>query len=198
MAQTITKRLIVVIDDCQANDQDLAHAVYWLACQENQAVLYLVLVADRENQMAVFRDMTTMKAITAANRLQVDVSLVEKNEWLNGLRNIVCPGDLIICQQEHTFASSLSQPTSISEYLSSNLMVPVHTISGFYHPRQECVKKQVPEFVSLLGYLVILATFTWLQVKLDLLLNGWVQTVLILTAFCIEMGAVWIWNKYTY
>ena len=198
LAQTKTIRLIVVMDDCQANDQDLAHAIYWLARQENLTVLYLVLVEDHDNGMAVTRDMATMKALTAANKLQVEVSLIEKGDWSKILRKILCPGDVVICQEELTIVNGLSKPIPVSEYLSTHLKVPVHRISGFYHPSLECPKKRLPEFIKSLGFLVILAVFTWLQIKLDLLLDGWVQYMFIITTFCIEMGVIWNWYKFTY
>lgn len=193
-----SKRLIVLITDCMVNDRELAHAIHWMAFDENLPVLYLVLVHDNENMVAAARDMATMKAVTAANRLLVEAKLIGTGHWLETLRETAEPGDVIVCQEEQTVGSGLFKTIPISPFLSSQLNSPVRTISGYYHPIQTKTKNWFHQFFAVLGFLVILSLFTWLQIRVNGVLDGTEAKIFLTLTFCIEMSAIWAWNKFTY
>lgn len=196
--QKLTKRFIVLITDRMANNHTLAHAIHSMADSENLPVLYLVLVDDNENMLAAARDMATMKAVTAANRLLVEVNLTNTNDWFETLSKIAGSGDIIICQEEQMVANGLFKTIPISDFLSSHLNSTVRPISGYFHSIQTDQKERFPEIFALIGFLVILAFFTWVQIRVDLALDGTLAIILVLIAFCIEMIAVWAWYKFSY
>lgn len=196
--QNRSKRLIVLIADCQANNHDLAHAVHWMADRERRSVLYLVLGDDCENMLEVSRNMATMKAVTSGNRLPVDVKLVGKGYWIDELRKITSPADVILCQEEQTVVNGLFKTIPIGDFLSSHFSAPVRTISGYYHPFQTQAKKWLHEFFALLGFLVIMAVFTWLQIRLDQAFGGPAAKIYVIVMFGVEMGAIWAWYKFAY
>lgn len=196
--QKQSRRLIVLIPDCQADDYDLARAVHWMAEGDRLSVLYLVLGDDCENMLEASRNMATMKAVTSGNRLTVDVKLIEKGNWIDELRKIIRPADVILCQEEQTVINGLFKTIPIGDFLSSQFNVPVRTISGYYHPFQTQAKKWLHEFFALLGFLVIIAVFTWLQIRLDQAFGGPLAKIYVIVMFCIEMGAIWTWYKFAY
>lgn len=197
--QKLSRRFIVVITDRMANNRELAHAIHWMAADsENMPVLYLVLVDDKENLLAAARDMVTMKAVTAANRLLVEVRLTDKSDWFETLRKIAGSGDVIICQEEQMVMNGLFKSIPISDFLSSHVNLTVRPIAGYFHPIRTDHKKRFPEIFALFGFLVILAFFTWLQIRVDLALDGTLAKIFVMIAFCIELGAVWAWNKFSY
>lgn len=191
-------RLVVLIDENLVTNTDFAHAIHWIATRENLPVLYLVLVSDRENIVLVTRDLATMKAVTSANRLTVEAKVTEIGDWLEELRKLTSPGDIIVCQEEQTISNGLFRSVSISDFLSDALESPVRTVSGYYHPRRMRGRKWFYEVIALLGFLIILSVFTWLQVRLEQTFDGSTAKVFILLTFCVEMGAVWAWNKFTF
>jgi hypothetical protein len=86
----------------------------------------------------------------------------------------------------------------VGDFLSDQLKLPVRSISGFYHPYRTQTKKWFNEFFSLIVFLGIMAVFTWLQIELDLVLDGFLQTFTIIVTICIELAAIWVWFKFAY
>lgn len=196
--QKLSERFVVLITNRMANNYALAHAVHWMAIRENLPVLYLVLVDDNENMLAAARDMATLKAVTAANRLLVEVNLTDTRDWFETLRKITRPGDVIICQEEQMVVNGLFKTIPISDFLSGHLNSTVRPISGYFLPIQTKIMKRFPEIFALFGFLIILAFFTWLQIRVDLEFDGTLAKIFVMIAFCLEMGAVWAWNKFSY
>ena len=196
--QEISKRFIVLITENLVNRGELAHKIHWMATTENMQILYLVLIDNTDNMLAVSRDMATMKALTSANKLEVGATLTETGSWLETLRKIACPGDVIICQEEQMVVNGLFKTIPIRDFLSSHLNSPVRTISGYYPPMQIQTKKWLYEVFGFLGFLIILAGFTWLQIRLDQALDDLTGKIMVMVTFCIEMSAIWAWYKFTY
>lgn len=188
--------LIVLISDDMANNSNLAHKIYWMAEHDNMAVLYLVLVEGKEESITISRSMATMKAVTSANRLFVEVQQTDKTLWLETLHQTICPGDIIICLEEHTIGNGMLKSIPVREFLASHLDTPVRSISGFYQLNFNRQRTWLCEASTLLGYLVIIALFTWLEIRLDQALDGPLARLLIMTTFCFEMGAFWAWYKF--
>jgi hypothetical protein len=196
--QNHSKRLIVLIPGSLANNTNLAHKIYWMADRENLAVLYLTLVDNDENTLAVSRCMATMKAVTSANKLSVESKLTETGNWLKVLREVSHPGDTIVCPEEQTVLVGFFRTIPVSDFLSDQLDTPVLTISGFYNPYQTQVKKWFHEFFSFTGFLAIMAFFTWSQIRLGQTSLGSQNTLLVMVTFLIEIGAIWAWNWFTH
>ena len=73
------KRLIVLLPESLAGKAELARTVHQMALQNGADVLYLTLVDDDEKNLTAAREMATMKAITADNRLVANSRLVATN-----------------------------------------------------------------------------------------------------------------------
>lgn len=196
--QIPARRLVVVITDHVVNNKELAHHIYWLASHKQLSVLYLVLVEDSENLLAVTRDLVTMKAVTSANSLQVEAKAIDVGNWLAVVQKVVHSEDIVLCQEEQMVVSGLFKTVPISEFLSSHLNVNVRTIPGFSRSIDTSSKNSVNEFFALIGFLCIIALFTWLQIRLDQALDGTLAKIIIMITVSLEIAAVWAWNKFTY
>ncbi len=194
----ISKQLIVVINEDLANNSKLAQAIHWMGTNDNCSILYLVPVERLENMLTVSRNMATMKAVTSANRLQVSAKTVLSEDWLKTLKKVVGPDDIIVCQEEQTVLNGRFKPEALGDYLSEKFNNPVQTMSGYYHPVQTMAKKWMHELIGLMGLLVILSVFTWLQIKVDEALVDPYGSIFIMITFMIEMGAIIIWHKFTF
>jgi hypothetical protein len=194
----IYKQLIVVINEDLANNSKLAQAIHWMGANDNCSILYLVPVERLDNMLTVSRNMTTMKAITAGNRLQVSVKTVLSEDWLKTLKKVVKPNDIIVCQEEQTVVNGRFKPEALGDFLSEKFNNPVQTMSGYYHPVQTMAKKWLHELIGLLGVLVILGVFTWLQITVDKALADPYASIYIMITFMIEIGLVIIWHRLTF
>ncbi len=194
----ILKQLIVVINEDLANNSKLAQAIHWMGANDHFSILYLVPVERLENMLTVSRNMATMKAVTSANRLQVSAKTVLSGEWLKTLEKEIGPNDVIVCQAEQTVLNGRLKPEVLSDFLSEKFTNPVQTMSGYYHPVQTMAKKWLHELIGLLGVLVILGVFTWLQINGDKALADPYASIYIMITFMIEMALVIIWHKLTF
>ena len=194
----INKQMIVVINEDLANNSKLAQSIHWMGANDHCSILYLVPVERLENMLTVSRNMATMKAVTSANRLQVSVKTVLSEDWLKTLKKIVRPADIIVCQAEQTVMNGRFKPESLGDYLSEKFNNPVQTMSGYYHPVKTMAKKWMHELVGLLGVLVILGVFTWLQINGEKALVDPYASIYIMITFVIEMALVIIWHKLTF
>lgn len=196
--ETVRKnRLIVLVPDCLAGNLDLAHKVFWMALRNQCNVLYLALVDDDEKMLSVTRCMTTMKAVTAGNRLVVNSKLAQTALWLKTLREVYRPGDRIVCHQEQSVKNGFLKTMPISEFLHNALDVPIISISGYYHPQRVQVSQWFRTFVAWLGFLLILLSFTALEIRLDYLFQDGLGKALLCILVIFEIGAIWAWNCIT-
>ena len=191
----ISKQLIVVINEDLANNSKLSQAIHWMGSNDNCSILYLVPVERPENMLTVSRNMATMKAVTSANRLQVSSKIVFSEDWLITLEKVVGPNDIIVCQEEQTVMNGRFKPESLGNFLAEKFSNPIQSMSGYYHPVRTKAKKWMHELVGLLGVLVILGGFTWVQINVDKALDDPYALIFVMITFIIEMCAMIVWHK---
>ncbi len=196
--QKSSNRLVVLVSECMANNTDLARAIYWMAEPNNFSVLYLVYVDNSNNLLKLSRTMATMKAVTSSNKLSVEVRTTKTGQWLDTLNKIIRPNDVIICQKEQTVINSPFKTIPLSEFISAQIDLPVQTMAGYYHPIQMLTKKWFHELFALLGFLLIMALFTWFQVQLDQALDGFLVNIYFVITLLLEIGAFWAWYKFAF
>lgn len=196
--KTKINQLIVLINEDLANNSKLAQAIHWMGSNDNCSILYLVLVNRLDNMITVSRNMATMKAISAGNRLNVSVKTVLSEDWQEALKKVIGPNDIVVCQEEETVLNGRFKPEALGDYLSVKFNYPVRTMSGYYHPVQARAKKWLRELIGLIGVLVILGVFTWLQINVDTALTDPYDTIYVIFTFIIEMGAIIIWHKFAF
>ena len=177
--QQVSKRIIVLISACLINNQNLSHEIYKMTDHENLSVLYLVFTDDSDDLLEISRNMATMKAVTSSNNLSVDVMTIKIDRWLDVLRDITNPNDIIVCQEEQTVINGHFKTVPISDYLLKNFDVPVIIMKGFYHLDKAPVKKWLHEVAGDIGFLVILAIFTWLQINFEQALTDKLAQILV-------------------
>lgn len=189
------KRLIVLVPDGLAGNTDLAHRIYWLATRSGCDVLYVALVDDPEKRLSTMRYMATMKAVTAGNSLVVHSILADTSSWRKTLSELYQPGDRIVCHEEQSVKTGFLKTVPVSEFLQGSLGVPVVKISGFYHPGRLQLGRWAHTLITWLGFLLILAAFTLLEIQLDPVFTGLPGKVLLAVLFTIEIGSIWAWDR---
>jgi len=196
--QQISRRVIVPISTRLINNQDLSYAIYKLTDQKYLSVLYLVIADDCDDLLEISRNMATMKAVTSANKLSVDVMTIKIDHWIDVLRDTANPNDIIVCQEEQTVIDGRFKTIPMSDYLIKNFDVPVIIMKGFYHFEKAPMKKWLHEVAGDLGFLVILAIFTWLQINFDQALSEKLAQILVFVSFIFEVGSIWAWYKFMF
>jgi hypothetical protein len=188
-------RLIVLIPDGMTGNRDLAYKLHGMAQRENRDVFYLALADYEENRLAVSRSLATMKAVTSSDDLEVLTETIESPHWIEALREIYCPGDMIVCHEEQSVRYGLINAGPLDEFVRKQLGMPVRTISGFYHPQEIQLKRWGREILYWLGFIVILVLFSVLEIELDRVIRGGMQTVVLCVALCVELVVIMTWHS---
>lgn len=188
-------RLIVLVPDGLAGNQELAHRIYWLAVRDRCDVLYLTLVDREEDLLAASRSMATMKAMTAGDVVAVQSKIVETGSWLTALRSTYRPGDRIVCHEEQSVKNGFLRTQPVYEFLRKAFDAPVLSLSGFYQPQRMQIRRWRDSLVLWLGFFIILAAFTILEIKLDDTVHGLTGKILFILVMVIEFGAILAWNN---
>ena len=191
-------RLIVLLPDSLSDEMVVAQKIRELAAREKADVLFLTVVDDEDQTLSISSRIEKLKTIISGYGLMVSLKSTEMDCWLTTLEEIIRPGDVIVCQEEQTVINSSFKPIPISDFLSMHLNATVYNIPGFNHPYQTQAKKRYNEFFSLMGFLVIMVVFTWLEIRLDQGFQAPLQAILVLSIFCLELGTLWAWYKMAY
>jgi len=195
--QETKKRLIVLLPVSMTNNIDLAHMIHWMAFQKKCDVIYLTSEDCNDGSLALSRDMATMKAVTAGNGLSAQWIQAGPADWLTRLHEIYRPEDEIMCNEEQTIGHTFLQKVKLYDLVKETTTADIHLVSGFYPTQEVKRKKGIPEALTWMGFLGIIALITWLQIQVDATIHGTLSTVIVLILLCIEFGAIWVWNNIT-
>ena len=193
----LKKRLIVLVPEGLAGNPDLAHKIYWMAIRDRCDVLYLAYVYDEEKRLEISRSMATMKALTSGNLVMVNLKQTGSDDWLDTLRELYRPGDIIVCHEGQYVRQGFLNTVSVKDLLSSIFKTPVTMISGFYHPWQLLSRKWLFGLLFWIGCLVILSAFTLLEIQVDRTVQGAAGTVLIFVILAFEFGSIVVLESYS-
>jgi len=187
-------RLIVIIPDCLAGNQELAHKIFWIANREHREVYYLTLVDQEKNLLSANLAMITMKAVTASNCLAVQFQLTKAALWKKALRELYHPGDCIVCQKEHLVKSGRFTTKPLAEYLRDIDEMSTINISGFYEPQKIQVRQLRHHIVAWSGFILISLGFVALEILVHDQLQGIPKKLILFLLFSVFLGAIWAWN----
>lgn len=196
--QQLSGRVIVPVYSSLINNQDLSQAIYTMTEKKNFSVLYLVIADDGDDMLEVSRDMATMKAVTAANKLSVDVMTIKNDDWMDVLREIANPNDIIVCRNEQTLIDGCLNAIPLTDYLSNNLNLPDYILEDVHHRKKARLNERLLEVTGDLGFLIILAVFTWFQVIFVQSFSEKQAQIFIYVSFVIEVASIWTWYKFIF
>ena len=196
--QKNTKRMIVILKEDFTNHHALANKIHEIAAERDFSVLFLVFVGRQENLLSASRNMVAMKAITAAGQLEVTVETKLIDDWLATMKQTVKPDDVIFCQEEQTVFNDRFHPVGLSTFLKSKFSNPVEELAISYTPVRKVIWRWTLGLGKLLGFLIIIGLFTWLEINLETSLTGSLYTIYMIFTFSFELGAILLWNKLLY
>jgi hypothetical protein len=185
----------VIVPEAAAGRIDLARKIHSMAGQCRCDVLYLTLVDQPDSMLAASRSMATMQAMTTDSGLRVEWELVETRSWLKRLKDIVQSGDIIVCHEEQQVVDEVMKTIPLHTFLRETLDQPVRTVSGFYNPQLVQVKQWLSSLLFWLGLFVILGGFTFLEIRLDLAIQGVTRTLLLVLVMLLEFATIVVWNS---
>ena len=185
---TDKKRLIVLLPESLAGRTDLAHQINWMASLQSFDVLYLPMVEEDSNPLDMSRRMATMVAATIGEPMHGSSRAIARKGWLDSLREIYQPGDMLVCMAEQSVKTGFVHAISIQDYLQDVLQIPCRTVSGYYHPEHDRARQFLLKMVFWLVALAILIGFTIVEINIDQSLHGFMRISLLILVVGLELG----------
>jgi hypothetical protein len=190
----LKKSLIVLLPEGLTGSSDLAKKIYWLATRDHCDVFYLAIVDDEQTKLSVARHLATLKALTFSQQIAVNSKISNSAEWLNTLKGLFRPGDMIVCHEEQYVRNGFMNATPMKAILSETFKAHIYTLTGFYQPWHVLTRKWLLGILFWVGCLAILGGFGLLEIQIDRTVQGAAGTALIFVILAFEFAAFWAWN----
>ena len=190
------RRLVVLVPNVDIDEAELARRIWSLASPRELEVLYLALVLDPDDESRVRRQLATLAAITRDGWTAVETQPQVGRDWLQVVRRVWRPGDLIVCQAQQSVSGRGLKRQPLSSALASTLNTPVYILFGFRPAAPPRRNGRATRFIYWPISLAIIAGFFWIQVQIDQTTQGWVRTALLCLSVVAEFGLIGVWNHF--
>lgn len=183
---TSSKRLVVLVPRGDISENALARRIWQLASTSGLGVLYLALSPDHEQIPYYRRRLADLAMMTSNDKLHAYTHVSDERDWFNVVRQILQPGDVLVCMANHMVSQNLVQRYRLGEELVRIGKAPVYMLGGMKigpTPEWEFAYKEVAAWISSL--LVIIAFFV-LQASIDHSTSGQLSTILIILSIAAE------------
>jgi hypothetical protein len=202
------QRLIVLVPDEGADGVNLARKIWALAAPCELSVLFVRFLGMEKDDSGAARDaesresaarlrLATLAALVRDEHVQVETSIIPGPGWVNALRQLCCPGDLVLCCVEQTVPTTASGRQPLHQALSWVLDVPVFVLTGLYgEPRllEDRTPRALPRVLFWSVTVAIVAVFFALQVQVNTQAVGLMRILLLVCSAFVELGAIALWS----
>jgi len=184
-------RLLVLVPDYSGDPAELAAQIRSMSAPRRLPVLLIGQIAEQPETWSVRRDLSTLAALIADPEIRVDSVATTTASWIEILRRVVLPGDLVVCHHEQTLDRNWPwQRQSLAEAIRKELNVPVCALQGFV-PGLRLVRARW--LSGILGSLLPFAFIVFvsaIQIAIQTLTTGWLSTVLLSLSAVVEILAL--------
>lgn len=181
-------RMIVLVPDQLLDPAAFSQTIYHMAFQQRREVLYLTLSDARGDLLARDRQMADLKALTEDATLKVGMLSLSAADWVEAVRFVYQPGDLVVCHEAQKVREGWRRWTSLAHVLDEQYHMRVHLLEGFISAQET---EPQPFWTATMLWLASLATlvlFTFLEMNMEVMLTGGIKTLILIVLVCVEFG----------
>jgi hypothetical protein len=121
------------------------------------------------------------------------IQILPGSSWLGAVRQVVQPGDLIVCHVDQAPGRWSWRRRRLAPLLAEKVDAPVYVLSGLYKSSQRLAK-----WLVCLAYevalLVIVGGFSWLELQADMTMVNPAKALVLILLFWSELGLIFAWN----
>ncbi len=184
-------RLLVLVPDYSGDPAELAAQIRSMAAPRRLPVLLIGQIAEQPETWSVRRDLSTLAALIADPEIRVDSVATTTASWIEILRRVVLPGDLVVCHHEQTLDRNWPwQRQSLAEAIRKELNVPVCALQGFVPGLRLVRARWLSGILGSLLPFAFIAFVSAIQIAIQTLTTGWLSTVLLSLSAVVEILAL--------
>ena len=198
----IIRRFIVLVPTTLVDISALLHAIWAMTWPDTTSVLFLGLVGRDPRQEDETRlCLATLASMTRDDQVDMRTHIVCENDWVNAVRRVWRPGDVVICQAEQMILRGILGRRLLWQSIENRLGVPVYIISELVSPQQLLIQEQaeraerIKKLLSgMLAPMLMVAVFFYAQLRIDLMFSGILRAALLCMSGVLEAGLIGMWN----
>jgi hypothetical protein len=184
-------RLVVLVPELSGDPAGLAAQIRALAAPRGLAVLLIGQIAEEPETWSVRRGLSTLAALVADLQIRVDTLATPTPSWLDILRRIVLPGDVVVCHREQVVGHTWPwQRRGLVEAIRAELNVPVCALQGHGLNLRQGARRWTTRVLSAVMPLAVIALFGVAQVRIHSITTGWIETLLLCATAIVEILAL--------
>jgi hypothetical protein len=194
MALPEFNRLVILIPEFEVDETQFARQIWSIASHQAGASILLVCLANKyQDGLDSQRRLVTLAALTQDLSASIHTSVVNADNWIRGLKGIVKPGDMIVCQAEQQVTMQPIGDQPLANGLIQMFGYPVVALTGLWKPSVQRHSKNALQVFKWLALLLIVGGFFAVEVNIQKLTLGWFSNLLFMVTFILEIGIIWIW-----
>lgn len=183
---TSSRRLVVIVPRGNIAENTLARRIWQLASTSGLGVLYVAIAPDNEQVPYYHRRLADLTMMTSNDRLHAYTHISYENDWVTVVRQILQPGDVLVCMANHMVFKNFVQRIKLGEELVKIGKAPVYMLGGMKigpTPEWEFAYKEVAAWVA---SLLLIIAFFGLQAGIDHSISGQLSKILIVMTIVAE------------
>jgi hypothetical protein len=182
-----TRRLVVLVPPGEIAENVLTRRVWQLAKDSGLSVLYLTLSREEDQILYHRRRLTNLIMMTSYGNVRVHSNVSAAKDWLDAVKQILQPGDVLVCLANHQVFHHLVWQRRLGEQLAQALGVPVYMLAGLKIGPPPVLLRMVKEIRAWTISLVLLFAFFSLQVSIIRFTTAPLSTILTCLSVLVEL-----------
>lgn len=187
-SHSIESRLIVLVPNDRINENGLSEALTALTTDSVSEIRFIGLGSDKPNSRLALK-LEDLLAKTNTLPVPVFMQIVNEKSWFNAVQLVARSGDQIVCLARLNTGS-------LVEELRENMSFPVHIIKDTHPTLPSRIGHILGRVIFEIFPLIVVAGFFWLQIRLEVQLEGVINTIAMILTVLVELGLIFIWSLF--
>jgi hypothetical protein len=183
-----SRRLVVILPDAEFDLRSLSKRIWDLAAPDHRQVLLMIKPCVEEDEFHVRVNLTTLAAFIGNSNVVVQTQPILGQSLVQAARQCAQPDDIFVCFEEHQVRGFLKK-RPLAEMLAQSAQRPVYALEGTMPEMVDPMNARLIDFLILAFCFVSLIPFFALEVWIDRVSNGALQSILQMLGVLAE---VWI------
>ncbi len=194
---TLNNRLVVLVPRGLVEASRFTQQIHWIALQQHRDVIFLALSDQGLDDLPIARELATLEALTCDPLFEVTSRQVDAPNWVKAIQSVYQPGDMVLCHAGQLAPIGFGKGIPLDDYLTRQMHLPVHLLSGFYQPGMVYNKAWWLSLFFWIGSLAILVGFSLIEYRVDQSMSGMLRLFILGFLLVLEAGLIYELNKYT-
>ncbi len=190
------RRLVVCLPAGGVDEAVLARRIWQLAASSGLNVLYVTLVPKENQAASQHRRLAELSILSGDRAVRARGEVSRAKSWLPALKDILQPGDLLVCLAGHQVKEGFAHRVSLGWQLAERLSCPVYVLGGVRLVTTPSRWQRIKELRAWATSVAIIVGFFFLQVGIDHSATRPASTIMLCLSALAEIYSLMQFNEW--